>query len=44
MSLFKKSYRYVKYDEKISKEINKITDKKRLMEIALEATDIIVVN
>ena len=44
MGLFKKSYKFAKCDEKVTKEINKIDDPKRLMEIAIEAKDIGVVD
>ena len=44
MGLFKKSYKFATYNEKVSNEINKIDDPKRLMEIAIEAKDIGVVD
>ena len=43
MGLFKKSYRFVTYNDKVASQIQKITDQKRLMEIAIEAKDILVV-
>ncbi len=43
MGLFKKSYRFVTYNDKVASQIQKITDQKRLMEIAIEAKDILIV-
>lgn len=40
MGLFKKSYKFATFNEKVSNEINKITNQERLMEIAIEAKDI----
>ena len=40
MGLFKKSYKFATLNDKVSNEISKISDKKRLMEIAIEAKDI----
>ena len=40
MGLFKKSYKFATCNEKVTNEINKIDDPKRLMEIAIEAKDI----
>ena len=44
MWLFRKSYRNEKYSEKVADEINKIKDQERLMEIAIDAKDIKVVD